>query len=327
MPLPSDERVLALSEKLLQQFEAIFGPHPGFRPAHAKGLLVTGVFTPSPKATELTRAPHVKRESTPVTARFSNSTGVPVIPDNDSNADPRGLAIRFNLAEHVHTDIIGHSADGFFTRTGDEFLEFLQAVAATASSKDSPSPIEKFLMTHPSALAFVQIPKPMPASFAQENYFGVTAMRFTNDAGVSRFGRYRIVPESGVQHLSADEAKSKASDFLFDELQQRLASGPVRFRVLVQVANEGDISDDATVHWPEDRKVVELGTIALTDIASENAREQQNIIFDPIPRVDGIEPSADPLLELRAAVYLISGRRRRKAPQTEDVSRLSAATT
>ncbi len=29
------------------------------------------------------------------------------------------------------------------------------------------------------------------------------------------------------------------------------------------------------------------------------------------PRVDGSEPSNDPLLELRAAIYLLSGRRRR----------------
>jgi catalase len=41
--------------------------------------------------------------------------------------------------------------------------------------------------------------------------------------------------------------------------------------------------------------------------------QQKHIIFDPIPRVDGIEPSADPLLELRAAIYLLSGRRRRAA--------------
>jgi catalase len=41
--------------------------------------------------------------------------------------------------------------------------------------------------------------------------------------------------------------------------------------------------------------------------------EQKRIIFDPIPRVDGIDPSADPLLELRAAIYLLSGRRRRAA--------------
>ena len=71
----------------------------------------------------------------------------------------------------------------------------------------------------------------------------------------------------------------------------------------------------ATVHWPAERKVVELGTIALTSTVANHAHEQKQIIFDPIPRLDGIEPSDDPLLELRAAVYLISGRRRRAAPE------------
>ena len=98
MPLPYDEKLIALSEALLKQFDAIFGLHPGLRPAHAKGALLTGTFTPSPEAATLTRAPHVTRESIPVTVRFSNSTGVPLIPDNDPNANPRGMAIRFHLA-------------------------------------------------------------------------------------------------------------------------------------------------------------------------------------------------------------------------------------
>jgi catalase len=131
MPLPSDEKLIALSQDLLKQFDTIFGLHPGFRPAHARGVMLRGTFTPSPDAPSLTRAPHITRDSTPVVARFSNSTGLPQIPDNDPNANPRGLAIRFNLAEHVHTDIISHSTDGFPTRTGQEFLEFLRAAASS----------------------------------------------------------------------------------------------------------------------------------------------------------------------------------------------------
>jgi len=305
MPLPSDEKLIALSNDLIAQFDTIFGLHPGFRPAHAKGILLTGRFTPSKDAPSLTRAPHILRESTPVIARFSNSTGIPVIPDNDPNADPRGFALRFSLAEHVHTDIVAHSTDGFPTRTGDEFLEFLQALAG--------GKIEQFLGTHPAALAFVQTPKPMPASFAKEKYFGLTAMRFTNAEGVARFGRYRIVPEAGIEHLHEATAKSKGADFLFAEIVERITKEPVSFRIDVQVANEGDTVDDATSHWPEDRAVVSLGKIQLKSIAADNAREQKQIIFDPIPRVDGIEPSDDPLLELRAAVYLLSGRRRRQS--------------
>jgi catalase len=314
MPLPSDEKVIALSQELLNQFDTMFGSHPGFRAVHARGDLLAGVFTPSPDAASLTRAPHITRASTPVTVRFSSSTGIPLIPDNDPNANPRGFAIRFHLAEHVHTDIVSHSTDGFPTRTGQEFIEFLRA--ATSSDPSKPSPIEKFLGSHPRALAFVQTPKPSPASFAKESYFGVTAMRFTNGKGVSRYGRYRIAPDAGTEHLDDATAKSKSPNYLYDELTERIAKGPIGFQILVQVANDGDVVNDATIHWPEDRPLIELGKVVLTHPVVDNAHEQKQIIFDPIPRVDGIEPSDDPLLELRAAIYLLSGRRRRAAPES-----------
>ncbi len=165
MPLPSDEKLIQLANDLVQQFDAIFGLHPGLRPAHAKGVLLTGTFNPSFEAASLTRAPHASRESTPVTVRFSDSTGLPAIPDNDPSATPRGLAIRFHLAERVHTDIIAHSTDGFPTRTGQEFLEFLRAAAASDPSKPSPSPIEVFLGTHPPPSPSCRRPSPvLPAS-------------------------------------------------------------------------------------------------------------------------------------------------------------------
>jgi catalase len=313
MPLPNDEKIIALAQDLIQQFDAIFGLHPGFRPAHAKGAMLTGTFQPTPAAASLTRAPHMNQASTPVSVRFSDSTGVPVIPDNDPNANPRGLGIRFHLAERVHTDIIGHSTDGFPARNGQEFLEFLRALAATDLSKLPGSPLEAFLGSHPKTLAFVQAPKPAPSSFAREEFFGITAMRFTNKDGASRYGRYRIVPEAGVEHLTTEATAAKSANFLFDELAGRIAKGPITFRVVAQLANDGDIVDDATEHWPEDRTLLDLGTIALTAPVANDAHEQQWTIFDPIPRVDGIDASDDPLLELRAAVYLISGRRRRAA--------------
>lgn len=310
MPLPSDDKLIQLANDLLKQFDTIFGVHPGFRPAHAKGILLTGSFTPSPEAASLTRAPHITRGSTPVTVRFSDSTGLPAIPDNDPKANPRGLAIRFHLAEHVHTDIVSHSTDGFPTRTGQEFLEFLRAAAASDPSKPSPTPVEVFLGAHPAALAFAQTPKPSPSSFAKEEYFGVTAFQFTNKDGVTRHGRYRITPQAGIEHLDDATAKGKDANYLFDELTKRISEGPIRFDIKVQMANEGDVVDDATVHWPEDRRIMNLGTI---ELAAKAPEEEQRTIFDPIPRVDGIEPSGDPLLEIRAAIYLLSGRRRRQA--------------
>jgi len=320
MPLPNDERVVALANDLLQQFHQMFGAHPGFRPAHAKGIMLAGVFTPAPQAGQLTRAPHVLRSSTPVTVRFSNSTGLPEIPDYAPEANPRGIAVRFNLAEHVHTDIVAHSTDGFPTRDGYQFLEFLRAAAASGPEVPSPKPIEKFLAAHPAALAFVQAPKPFPSSLARDTYFGVTAFKFTSAAGESRYGRYRIVPELGNEFLTDAQLVALPANYHFDEIASRVGNEPVRFKIIVQIAAPDDVTDDATVHWPESRDLIELGTVELNAVISDTLAQQQRIIFDPIPRVDGIEPSADPLLELRAAIYLLSGRERRaaKAPAAAD---------
>ena len=313
MPLPNDENVVALANDLLAQFHKLFGPNPGFRPAHAKGLMLRGTFHPAPGSTALTKAPHVTRDSTPVTVRFSNSTGLPTIPDNAPDANPRGLAIRFNLADHVHTDIVSHSTDGFPTRDGAEFLEFLKAAGASGPEVPSPKPIERFLETHPSALKFVQTPKPFPSSLARETYFGVTAFRFTNAQGESRYGRYRIVPEAGNHYLTDGAVARLRADYHYEELAHRVKQDSIRFKIFVQIAAPSDVTDDATIHWPESRELVELGTLELTSVLEDTLVQQKQIIFDPIPRVDGIDPSADPLLELRAAIYLLSGRERRVA--------------
>lgn len=82
-------------------------------------------------------------------------------------------------------------------------------------------------------------------------------------------------------------------------------------RIAVQIADPQDVVDDSTAHWPSDRAVMEFGTLELTAEAENNDSEQRHIIFDPIPRVQGIETSGDPLSEPRASTYLLSGRRRR----------------
>jgi catalase len=321
MPLPTDKKALALSQDLLQAMDSIFGLHPGHRPAHAKGMMFSGMFKPSIQAASLTRAPHVQRETTPVTVRFSNSGGIPTLADNDPNASPRGIAIRFHLAEHVHTDIIGHSHNGFPVRTAEEFLEFLRALAESSTATTKPTPVESFLASHPKALQFVQAPKPIPTSFARESFFGVNAFRFTNKDGVSRYGRYRIIPAGGSEYLDESAAASKPANFLFDEIAERITHGPVQWRVLVQLAESGDTVDDATALWPEDRPLIQFGTIAITERISDEDPEKRRIIFDPIPRIDGIDPSGDPLLEPRADVYLLSGRRRRAATQQASKAR------
>ncbi len=314
---PSPDTKAAPSDKLiadlLAAFDKLFGLHPGHRPVHAKGIMCAGTFTPAADATALTKAPHVTRPSTPVIVRFSNFAGVPGIPDSDPAARPHGMAVRFQLGEHTHTDIVAHSENGFPTRTGEEFLEFLRALAASGPNAAKPTPIESFFATHPKAREFLEAPKPVPTSFAREKYFAVSALRFTNQAGASKYGRLKILPQDGTEYLSAEAGAKVAADFLADEIAQRLAAQPVQMRVVVQMAAPGDTVADSTVGWPDDRPQIELGTIALTARVNDAEPEMRKVIFDPIPRVDGIDPSDDPLFDVRAALYLLSGRRRRAA--------------
>ena len=167
MPLPADEKLIALSQDLLKQFDAIFGLHPGFRPAHARGVMLTGLqFTPAPDAFTLTRAPHIVRDSDTRYRAVFEFHRVASDSGQRPQRQPAGLAIRFHLAEHVNTDIVSHSTDGFPTKQARSFWSSCGAVASSDPSKPPPSPIEEVSGCHPKALAFARTPKPAPSSFA-----------------------------------------------------------------------------------------------------------------------------------------------------------------
>ncbi|KIW29227.1 uncharacterized protein PV07_05052 [Cladophialophora immunda] len=318
MPLSTNDKTNETAAALVKTLQGAFHTPPGFRPAHARGILLNGTFTPTAEAGALSSAHHFHASSTPIIVRFSNSTGIPQIPDNAGDANPRGIAVRFVLPDHdgrrQHTDVIAHSTPFFPVRTGEDFLELLAAIGASAApDAPTPSPIEVYLGKTPSAAAFVGAPKPTPASFATEKYFGLNAFKLIAADGTGTYVRYRITPDAGEAHLTDDEAKAKDPAFLHNEIQTRIIDGGAAFTLWAQVAEEGDPTDDVTIHWPESRRLVKLGTLKLEAVADDNDEKQRTIIFDPVPRVPGLQASADPIIDMRASVYLISGRERRAA--------------
>jgi len=194
-------------------------------------------------------------------------------------------------------------------------LDFLRAqLPDPATGKPDPDAVPRFLASHPGGRAFVErlMKKPVPASYAQATYFAEHAFRFTAADGTSRFGRYRFIPLAGEALLSPDDASKRHPNFLRDELEERLRQGPVAFRLLLQLANEGDPTDDVTALWPEGRPLVELGRLEITSISPTSAADERRLIFDPTNRTDGIDLSADPILTARSAAYAISYERRSK---------------
>jgi catalase len=287
------------------------GNHPGYRPVHAKGIVCQGTFEASPNARSVSRAAHFQGGTVPVTVRFSDGGADPTIPDGSPDAAPRGMAIRFTLPDGKRTDIVAISHNGFIVSNGEDFLALQKALVATDPSKPHPWPIETFVGSHPAALKFVQDPKPAPVSFATESFYGNNAFTFVNKDGVKQSGRYQILAVGGAQHLDAAAAKDKSPNFLFEELKTRLADGPAKFRLVLQLASPGDRTDDGTVVWPDDRKTVDLGTITLTKADPDSATAEKALAFDPTRLTDGIELSDDPLPALRSRVYALSVAHRR----------------
>lgn len=286
------------------------GPHAGFRANHAKGIVVLGEFTPAKLAASITKAVHLQKTPSPVIVRFSDATGVPNIPDADGNAFPKGIAIRFNLEDGTSTDIVSISTNGFPAANPEDFLGLLNAVAASGPAAAKPTPVEQFLSSHPAALKFVKMPKLPPVSFATQSFFGVNAFKFTNAKGETQYGRYRITPINGAQFLSKEDAAKATPNYLFEELPTRLAKKPASYKLTVQMAEKGDVLNDATVVWPESRKQVELGTLVIKTVDAGGVKYEKSTMFSPLALVDGIEASEDPILLARPAAYAVSFGRR-----------------
>jgi len=97
-----------------------------------------------------------------VTVRYSNSTGVPTIPDNDpARSGPREshpLPPRRPRPHRHHRSFDQRLP----VRTGEEFVQFLRAVAAAGAGSPRRSPRSR---GHPNAKRFVETAKPIrPAS-------------------------------------------------------------------------------------------------------------------------------------------------------------------
>jgi catalase len=290
-------------QQLVDALHAAFGTHHA-RAVHAKGIILKGTFAPSKEASSLSKEAIFAGPALPVTVRFSNFTGIPDIPDNIGDANPRGFAAKIKPASGAAVDIVAHSFNGFPVATSDEFGVLLKAIAASGPGVAHPTPIERFLATHPIAKTFLTTQKPPPVSYATTAFFGVNSFKFTNGKSVSHFVRYRFVPAAGEHYLTAEEMKAKGPNYLRDDIVKRVATAPVVFDWYAQIAEKGDKIEDPSIAWPESRRLVRLGTFTITKVADDPATDRQTLFLPGTPH-PGIDP-ADPMLTVRNKAYPIS---------------------
>lgn len=290
--------------QMTQALYSAFGDNHS-RAVHAKGVLASGSFKPSKEAATLSKATLFAGGQKPVLARFSNFTGIPTIPDTIGDANPRGLALKFELPAGETSDVVAHSFNGFPTKTSEEFRQLLLAIGQSGPGAAKPNAVDSFLETHPVAKTFLTTQKPAPRSYTSLGYFGVNAFAFTNAKGKTVFVRYRFVPVGGEAFLSAQALAAMGPDYLQQELPMRLAKGPVAFTWYAQVAEAGDAIDNPSVAWPETRRLVKLGVITLDRMTPNAEAVDRATMFTPLNVPPGIEP-ADPMLGVRKQAYPVS---------------------
>ncbi|MDQ6607216.1 MAG: catalase family peroxidase [Actinomycetota bacterium] len=286
----------------------VFGRHAGFRALHAKGLVCTGSFTPSPEGGELTRAAHMRGGELPATFRFSNGAGDPH--HADWLPDPRGMAVKLYLPDGARTDIVAVSSPRFPVKTPEGFIEL---VHAQAPGRRAPFRLARVLIRHPEAVRNLPVLAPtlLPrTSYAGITYYGIHAFKWIDATGAERYVRYTLVPESTAEKLSPRAAKRRDPDYLRQELHQRLIAGPVHFTLELQIANSGDPVDDPSAAWPKDRRRVNAGRLQVTGLDTDRERGDDVLVFDPTRVIDGIELSNDPVLRFRGPAYSESVARR-----------------
>jgi catalase len=288
----------------MEKIHARFGAHDGHRALHAKGIHCVGSFTPTPEAARLTRAGHMQAP-VPAKVRFSNGGGDPSVPDYAP--DVRGLAVSFQLPDGSATDILAQTLPRFPFKDQEGFFAALDV--SERSLRTLPK-LPLFLIRYPSALKSLReadAEARRHASFAARRYFPFHAFKWLDADGGERYIRYFWHPTVDEPDLSKEEARQRGRDWLFDELRERLAREPVRMRLDVRIAGEGDDPDDPSDEWPEDRETVTVGTLEVTAIDDQ---ADDGIVYDPMRLVDGIEASNDPVLRFRPAAYTHSHARR-----------------
>ena len=301
----------SLPEQIVDAIHDINGRHEGTRAVHAKGVVCAGTFTATAEAASLTRAEHMQGRPVAATVRFSNGGGDPASPD--SAKDGRGLAVKLYLEDGSRTDLVSITLPRFFVRNADDFLEFTRARKPDPETgQPDLQKLGAFLEAHPEALPAIQhaLSQPAPASYAQLEYHGIHAFKWIAADGTDRWIRFSFRPRAGEAGLSEDEASERSSDYLQEEIRDRLARSPVEFELEVAIAQDGDDPDDPTEPWPDDRERVVVGTLRIEELDQTRERDGDVLVFDPTRVTDGIELSADPILHVRPDAYAVSVERR-----------------
>jgi len=296
---------------MIDTFEKVNGRHPGFRRNHAKGVCVSGYFDSNGRGVELSKAAVFLAGRVPVVGRFALSGGLPYVADAPSTV--RSLAILFKLPDGEEWRTAMIDLPVFVVKTAQAFHDQLLASAADpATGKPDPDKMRAFLAAHPETVRAMQVIREHRAAsgFDNSTYNSLNALLFISAQGAVVPVRWSMVPVQPFVPVGTADPGTSDKNYLFDALIASIHSRPLQWRLVVTVGRPGDPTNDATVPWPPDRQQIDVGTLTIDHVESEDTSPTRDINFDPLILPAGMAASDDPLLSARSAAYSQSFTRR-----------------
>jgi len=278
------------------------------RPSGAKGQCFAGVFEPAAEAQRLSKA-SIFAKATPAVARFSVGGGNPRVPDAVRGPN-RGFSFRIDPDGPGQTEFVMINAPINFARTPQQMLEFLLVRRPGADGKPDADKIKAWTDANPETTAQGRYlaAQPIPASWAGTTFHGLHAYTLTNAGGANQIVKIKMAPTGPAAVLTDDEAKAKPTDYLVEDMKERLAAGrPASFDMLAVMGRAGDHANDVTKLWTDEdaRPTVKLGTLKIAAIEKNETCDER--IFAPTILADGIAgPKDDPMFAIRTPAYAIS---------------------
>ncbi|GLU55179.1 catalase-related peroxidase [Dyadobacter frigoris] len=297
------------TNEIVERIGKILGYFPGYRTLHADGRFYQGKFQANATAKEYTRAMHLQGNEVPVTVRFSKGGGDPYAHFGNTV----GMATRFYLPDGRVTNMVMLSQKLFIANTVEQFLGLLEAGLPTEPNGPvNKAGLQQFLAVNPNTYAVFKMrgESLAPISFAHTEFNSVHAFLFVNSENIVTPARIHWVPVAGIKGQPVEVLTNEGLAVLYEELEDRFKHEPVGFDLVLELAEVGDPLNDATALWPEGRTRIAIGRLTLTGTITEAELSDKVMNHDPTALTDGIEPTDDPILQIRRGVYEVSAAQR-----------------
>jgi len=310
--------------RFVDAFERADGVFSGFRRNHAKGVGVSGYFESNGQGARLSKAVVFRAGRVPVIGRFSFGGGDPNVADAPNMVRGLGLLFRLSDGEQWRTAMVNLPVFPF--QTPQAFYDNLVASQPDPQTgKPDPQKMAAFAASHPAtvrAIGIIQSHAPS-SGFDNTAFNSLNAFRFIDAAGTSIPVRWSLAPVQPFVAVTTAATAQTDKNYMFDALISSILQHPLQWHLIITIGKPGDPTNDATMAWPDGREQVDVGTLTLDQIESEETSPARDINFDPLVLPSGMAPSDDPLLSARSAIYSQSFTRR--AGEAKTPSAISAA--